>query len=69
MTMKNIIADINELAEQYGLYVCCIRGSEVVQIRKNSGDRYEDIRWGSSRPRSRRRDWPYTMRKRAISSR
>ncbi len=46
MTMKKItIANLKELAKQYDLHVCRIKGSEVVQIRKNPSDKYEDMSW------------------------
>jgi tRNA G10 N-methylase Trm11 len=46
MTMKKITIDeLKALAKQYDLHVCRIKGSEVVQIRKNPSDKYEDISW------------------------
>ena len=46
MTMKKItIAELKIIAKQYDLHVCKIKGSEVVQIRKNPSDKYEDIGW------------------------
>jgi len=46
MTMKKIsVEELKKLAKQYGLHVCRIKGSEVVQIRKNPSDKYEDISW------------------------
>ena len=47
MTMIKIsIDDLKKLAKQYDLHVCRIKGSEVVQIRKNASDKYEDVSWG-----------------------
>lgn len=46
MTMKKItLEDLKGLSKQYGLHVCRIKGSEVVQIRKNPSDKYDDISW------------------------
>ena len=46
MTMKKItIEELKKIAKQYDLHVCKIKGSEVVQIRKNPSDKYEDISW------------------------
>jgi hypothetical protein len=46
MSMKKItIDDLKKLAEQYDLHVCRIKGSEVVQIRKNPSNKYEDVSW------------------------
>lgn len=46
MTMKKIsVEELKKLAKQYDLHVCRIKGSEVVQIRKNPSDKYEDISW------------------------
>ena len=46
MTMKKItIEELKRIAKQYDLHVCKIKGSDVVQIRKNPGDKYMDISW------------------------
>ncbi len=44
--MKKITVDeLKKLAKQYDLHVCRIKGTEIVQIRKNPSDKYEDISW------------------------
>jgi hypothetical protein len=43
--IKITIDDLKKLAKQYDLHVCKIKGSEVVQIRKNPSDKYEDVSW------------------------
>ncbi|MHC1709604.1 MAG: hypothetical protein AB9819_04280 [Methanomassiliicoccales archaeon] len=43
--MKISMDDLKKLAKQYDLHVCKIKGSDVVQIRKNPGEKYEDISW------------------------
>jgi len=46
MTMKKItIEELKKIAKQYDLHVCKIKGSEVVQIRKNPSDNIVDIGW------------------------
>ena len=46
MTMKEITIDERKtLAKQYDLHVCRIKGSEVLQLRQNPSDKYEDISW------------------------
>jgi len=42
---KITVDDLKKLAKQYDLHVCRIKGSEVVQIRKNPSDKYEDVSW------------------------
>jgi hypothetical protein len=46
MTMNKIsITELKKIAREYSLKPCKIKGSEVVQIRKNPSDKYEDISW------------------------
>ena len=46
MTMNKIsVSDLKKIAKDYDLKPCKIKGSEVVQIRKNPSDKYEDISW------------------------
>jgi len=46
VTMNKIsVEELKKLAKHYDLHVCRIKGSEVVQIRKNPSDKYEDISW------------------------
>jgi len=42
---KITIEDLKKITKHYDLHVCRIKGSEVVQIRKNPSDKYEDISW------------------------
>lgn len=46
MPMNQIsVDDLKKLAAEYDLHVCKIKGSEVVQICKNPGTKFEDIEW------------------------
>lgn len=46
MTMVKVSADeMRRIAELHGLKPCRIRGTNVVNIRKNTSDRFEDIAW------------------------
>ncbi len=42
---KISITELKKIAREYSLKPCKIKGSEVVQIRKNPSDKYEDISW------------------------
>ena len=42
---KITMSELKQIAKDYGLKACKIKGSEVVQIRKNPSDKYEDISW------------------------
>ena len=46
MAMKQIsIEEVKTIADQYGLKACKVKGSDVVNIRKNPTNRQEDISW------------------------
>jgi hypothetical protein len=46
MPMKKISIDqVKKIAKQYGLKPSRVKGTDVVNIRKNPSDRYEDITW------------------------
>lgn len=36
---------MKKIAKQYGLYASRVKGTDVVNIRKNPNDKYEDISW------------------------
>jgi hypothetical protein len=46
MTMVKVSVDeMKRIAEIHGLKPCRIRGTSVVNIRKNPSDKFEDIAW------------------------
>jgi hypothetical protein len=42
---KITIDELKKIAQRYKLSPCKVKGTDVVNIRKNAGDRYEDISW------------------------
>lgn len=58
-----------DLAKQYDLHVCRTKRSKVVQIRKNPGDKYEDIGWYVFEGTLKSEGWPSTRPRKATSSR
>lgn len=46
MTMQRIgVKKLKEIAAEYQIHPCRIKGTEVINIRKRRSDRYEDITW------------------------
>lgn len=46
MVMKRMsIDEVKQIADEYGLHPCRIKGTNIVNIRKRPSDRTEDIPW------------------------
>lgn len=43
--IKLKLEEVRRIADKYGLRPCKIRGEDVVNIRKKSSKRYEDVDW------------------------
>ena len=68
MTMSKItINDLKNLAKQYDLHVCRIKGKEVVKIRKNPSDKYVDIPWDAFEKILKKKVWLSIKLRKVIS--